>query len=73
MKRIIGILGGMGPEATAYFYELIIKKTKAEKDQEHIKVVIYSNPEIPPRTDAILGEEHDHLLSLIILRFNGPP
>lgn len=56
MKRIIGILGGMGPEATAYFYELIIKKTKAEKDQEHIKVIIYSNPEIPPRTDAILGE-----------------
>ena len=56
MKRIIGILGGMGPEATAYFYELIIKKTQAEKDQEHIKVVIYSDPEIPPRTDAILGE-----------------
>ena len=48
MKRIIGILGGMGPEATAYFYELIIKKTQAEKDQEHLKVVIYSNPEIPP-------------------------
>ncbi len=54
MKKTIGILGGMGPEATAYFYELIIKHTKAEKDQEHIKVVIYSNPEIPPRTDAIL-------------------
>jgi aspartate racemase len=54
MKKTIGIMGGMGPEATAYFYELIIKHTKAEKDQEHIKVVIYSNPEIPPRTDAIL-------------------
>jgi aspartate racemase len=55
VKKTIGILGGMGPEATAYFYELIIKHTGAEKDQEHIKVVIFSNPEIPPRTDAILG------------------
>ena len=54
MKKTIGILGGMGPEATAYFYELIIKQTKAEKDQDHIKAVIFSNPEIPPRTDAIL-------------------
>lgn len=53
MKKTIGILGGMGPEATAYFYELIIKYTRAEKDQEHIKTIIYSNPEIPPRTDAI--------------------
>jgi len=54
MKKTIGILGGMGPEATAYFYELIIKKTKANKDQDHIPVIIYSNPKIPPRTDAIL-------------------
>lgn len=54
MKKTIGILGGMGPEATAFFYELIIKHTRAEKDQEHIKVMIFSNPEIPPRTDAIL-------------------
>lgn len=56
MKKTIGILGGMGPEATAYFYELLIKKTKAEKDQEHIRVLIYSDPGIPPRTDAILGK-----------------
>jgi aspartate racemase len=56
MKKTIGILGGMGPEATAYFFTLIIKSTKAEKDQEHIPVVIYSHPEVPPRTDAVQGE-----------------
>jgi aspartate racemase len=56
MKKTIGILGGMGPEATAYFYELIVKQTRADTDQEHIKTIIYSNPEIPPRTDAILGK-----------------
>lgn len=56
MKKTIGILGGMGPEATAYFFTLIIKSTMAEKDQEHIPVIIYSHPEVPPRTDAVLGE-----------------
>ena len=55
MKKTIGILGGMGPEATAYFYEQIVNQTKADTDQNHIKTIIYSNPEIPPRTDAILG------------------
>jgi aspartate racemase len=54
MKKTIGILGGMGPEATTYFYELITKNTKASKDQEHIPVIIYSNPQIPPRTEAII-------------------
>ncbi|MFQ6069192.1 MAG: aspartate/glutamate racemase family protein [Candidatus Aminicenantales bacterium] len=52
--KTIGILGGMGPEATIYFYELIIRHTKAHCDQNHIKTIIYSNPKIPPRTDAIL-------------------
>jgi aspartate racemase len=56
VKKTIGILGGMGPEATAYFFSLIIKKTKAAKDQDHIPILIYSNPRIPPRTDALLGK-----------------
>jgi aspartate racemase len=54
MKKTVGILGGMGPEATSFFFNQIIKKTKSGKDQGHIKVIIYNNPEIPPRTDAIL-------------------
>jgi len=53
MNKTIGILGGMGPEATVYFYDQLIKKTKAFKDQEHIPVIIYSDPRVPPRTDAI--------------------
>jgi aspartate racemase len=54
MKKTIGILGGMGPEATAYFFNLIIKSTDAAKDQEHIPILIWNNPKIPPRTEAIL-------------------
>jgi aspartate racemase len=53
MTKTIGILGGMGPEATVYFYDRLISKTKSFSDQEHIPVIIYSDPRIPPRTDAI--------------------
>ncbi|MDH5706946.1 MAG: amino acid racemase [Candidatus Aminicenantes bacterium] len=65
MKKTIGILGGMGPEATAYFYGLIIKNTKAEKDQEHIPVVIYANPGVPERTAAVLGKGPSPLPQLL--------
>jgi len=54
--KTIGILGGMGPEATAYFFSLIIKRTEAARDQDHIPILIYNNPKIPPRTDALLGK-----------------
>jgi aspartate racemase len=46
----------MGPEATAHMYSLINKHTLVEKDQDHIRLFIVSNPEIPPRTDAILQQ-----------------
>ncbi|MBB6218225.1 aspartate racemase [Anaerosolibacter carboniphilus] len=52
----LGVLGGMGPEATAYFFQHLIKATPAQKDSDHIKTIIYSNPQIPDRTQAILGK-----------------
>lgn len=52
--KLLGIIGGMGPEATARFYEKLIENTKAKKDQDHFKVLIYSNPKIPDRTKSIL-------------------
>jgi aspartate racemase len=56
MRKTIGVLGGMGPEATAYFFSLIIKATAAARDQDHVPVLIYSLPQIPERTPAILGK-----------------
>ncbi|MBQ3229627.1 MAG: amino acid racemase [Clostridia bacterium] len=53
---LLGVIGGLGPLATAYFMELITVMTDAEKDQQHLKMVIYSDPEIPDRTDYILGK-----------------
>jgi aspartate racemase len=54
-EKIIGILGGMGPEATADLYMRIIRATPVKKDQEHIRVIIDSNSKIPDRTPAIVG------------------
>jgi aspartate racemase len=56
VKQTIGVLGGMGPEATAYFFGLIIARTRADRDQDHIPVIIDCNPKIPDRTEAITGE-----------------
>jgi aspartate racemase len=53
-EKVIGILGGMGPEATLGFFERIIAHTPATRDQEHLRVIIDSNPQVPDRTAAIL-------------------
>ena len=58
-ERTIGIVGGMGPEATLALYREIIQATPAEKDQDHLRVIIDSNPKIPDRTPAILGKGED--------------
>ena len=54
-KKTIGILGGMGPLATADLFQKIIRMTEAAKDQDHIHVIIDSNTNIPDRTAAILS------------------
>jgi aspartate racemase len=56
MKKTIGVLGGMGPEATNYFFDLLIKHTAATSDQEYIPTLLWSDPGIPPRSDAIFGK-----------------
>ena len=43
MKKKLGVIGGMGPEATAYFYEEVIRHTKADCDQEHLDMTILSH------------------------------
>ena len=51
--KVIGVLGGMGPEATLDCFDKIIKNTQAEKDQDHLRVLIDCNPKVPDRTAAI--------------------
>lgn len=52
--KTIGIIGGMGPLATIDLYEKITFNTKAEKDQDHIHIIIDSYPQIEDRTAYIL-------------------
>jgi len=63
-EKIIGILGGMGPEATIDLFYKIIKFTPAEKDQDHLRIIIDNNPKIPDRTAAILEKGEDPLPAL---------
>ncbi|MDD4144617.1 MAG: amino acid racemase [Prolixibacteraceae bacterium] len=57
-KGIIGIVGGMGPDAGIALSKNIISQTIAKKDQEHLPQILYSVPEsIPDRTEYIMGNE----------------
>ncbi len=59
MNKTIGILGGMGPMATCDLMKKIIDHTDAACDQEHIRICVDSNTNIPDRTAAILGQGKD--------------
>lgn len=59
MKKSLGILGGMGPLATAKLFEKIVLLTDANKDQEHIHVIIDNNTYIADRTSYILGNSSE--------------
>ena len=53
-KKVIGILGGMGPLATADLFKKIVLHTAARCDQDHPRVCIDSNTAIADRTAALL-------------------
>ena len=66
-KKILGILGGMGPLATADLYRKVVLHTEAENDNGHLRTVIDSNTAIPDRTAAILRGGKDPLPEMRIL------
>lgn len=63
-EKIIGILGGMGPEATVDLFQKIVAATPAKTDQEHLRIIIDNNPKIPSRQAAALegGEDPTPML-----------
>ncbi|MDW7659157.1 MAG: amino acid racemase [Bacillota bacterium] len=56
----LGVIGGLGPMATAFFLERVIGMTDAACDQEHLEMIIYNVPSIPDRTRYILGLSKDN-------------
>ena len=65
MSRILGVLGGMGPLASAQFMLRLTLLTPAERDQEHVPAVLWSDPRVPDRTAARLGGGEDPLPALL--------
>ena len=64
--HLLGVLGGLGPMASAYFYEMITAHTKAQRDQDHIDIILSSRASTPDRTDFILGRSTDSPLPAMI-------
>lgn len=62
----VGVLGGLGPKATAYFMDLVIDNTKASCDQDHIDMIVYNHASIPDRTSYILGNSKDNPIPYLI-------
>ncbi len=65
-KPLLGILGGLGPMTSAYFYELITAHTEARRDQEHIDIVLSSRASTPDRTAYILGKSKESPLPFML-------
>lgn len=62
----LGILGGMGPQATQVFYQRILDWTDAARDQEHIPTLIWSDTAMPDRTAAILSGETEPVFQQLL-------
>ena len=65
MTKVIGILGGMGPAATLDCFGKIINNTAAKRDVDHLRVFMDSNPAIPDRIAAILGDGESPVPALL--------
>lgn len=57
-RPILGIIGGVGPLATACFIEALIRKTPARRDQDHMPMIVFNDPQIPDRTAHILDHRN---------------
>ncbi len=65
-EKILGVLGGVGPLATIYFADLVVKMTDAKTDQEHIAMVILNHSSIPDRTEYIIDKAKPNPLPVMI-------
>jgi aspartate racemase len=60
----VGVVGGVGPSATVDFMDKIIQHTKAGRDQDHIRMVVEHNPQIPDRTANLVSDGPDPTIPL---------
>lgn len=65
-EQKLGVLGGMGPQATQVFYQFVLDRTDAARDQDHLPAVILSDTGMPDRTAAILSGETEGLYARLL-------
>jgi len=65
MRKIVGIIGGMGSLATVDLFAKIVVNTPAEIDQDHLRIIIDNNPQIPPRVEAVRQGAESPLPALV--------
>lgn len=67
MKNItVGVLGGLGPMASVYFYDMVINMTDAKTDQEHVDMIITNRATTPDRTAFIVGSSDEDPSNILI-------
>ena len=64
-KRVVGILGGKGPEATNDLFRLIIRNTQTQVEEDHLHIIIDNNPQIPKPALGITGEGENPVPELV--------
>ena len=64
-KKKLGIIGGLGPAATASLFMRIIDHTDAKTDQDHLDITILNRPQIPDRTAFILGKSEESYIPAV--------
>ncbi|MEK9200791.1 MAG: amino acid racemase [Patescibacteria group bacterium] len=65
-KKVVGIIGGMGPLATIELQRFILEYTPARRDQDHIQVIIHNNPQIPDRTLSLLENGGESFIKEVV-------
>ena len=61
-NKTVGVLGGLGPMASVYFYEMVVNMTDAKIDQEHVDMIITNRATTPDRTAFIADEDPSKVL-----------
>lgn len=62
----VGVLGGLGPMASVYFYEMVVNMTQAKTDQEHVDMIITNRATTPDRTAFIVGNSNEDPSKILI-------
>lgn len=70
-EKIVGVIGGMGPEATVDFLRRIVAATPARDDADHIRVLVDNNPKIPSRIAALIAGTGEDPTAVLIAMARG--